>query len=138
MMMDDTTTTRRTLFIVGIAAGVALAVASFLFIVISQEPGDFDVIENTFILSKVAISLFTAIILIGVMITYGNVYREMPNRFTRTLLIITVSLFLYSIWANPLLWVVFGVEPTGIGLLTVLPDIFTGIAAVMLLQQSGM
>ncbi|MFC6976990.1 hypothetical protein ACFQL1_24670 [Halomicroarcula sp. GCM10025709] len=84
------------------------------------------------------VSIFTAAILLGVAVTYFRIYRRLPNPFTRTLLLINVSLFLYAIWANPIVWVVFGVEPTGIGLFTVLPDIFTALAAVMLLQQSGM
>ena len=138
MKFDETETTQRTVLLVTIAASVALGVTLFIWMLLEQPLSGEHLIRNLFILIKVFVSIFTAAILLGVGVTYFRIYRRLPNPFTRTLLLINVSLLLYAIWANPIVWVVFGVEPTGIGLFTVLPDIFTALAAVMLLQQSGM
>ena len=137
MKFDETETTRRTVLLVTIAASVALGVTLLVWTFLEQPFSGEYLIRNLFILTKVFVSIFTATILLGVGVTYFRIYRRLPNPFTRTLLLINVSLLLYAIWANPIVWVVFGVEPTGIGLFTVLPDIFTALAAVMLLQQSG-
>ncbi|SNR72408.1 hypothetical protein SAMN06266787_11525 [Halorubrum ezzemoulense] len=138
MKFDETETTQRTVLSVTIAASVALGVTLLVWMLLEQPFSGEHLIRNLFILTKVFVSIFTATILLGVGVTYFRIYLCLPNQFTRTLLLINVSLLLYAIWANPIVWVVFGVEPTGIGLFTVLPDIFTALAAVMLLQQSGM
>jgi hypothetical protein len=134
----ETETTHRTAVVVGASTVVALAVTGIVWLLMQSSATEVNLVRDLFILTKTFMSFFTAAILLGVVATYLRLYRALPNRFTRTLLVITVSLLLYAIWANPVVWVVFGVEPTGIGLFTVLPDVFTALAAIMLLQQSGM
>lgn len=134
--MRDTTITRRAVVMVTTATGIALAVTILIWVLLNQSSNGDTPLRDLFILTKVFVSIFTATILIGLVVTYLRLYRELPNPFTRTLLLINISLLLYAIWANPIVWVIFGVEPTGIGLFTVLPDVFTAVAAIMLLQQS--
>jgi cytochrome bd-type quinol oxidase subunit 2 len=133
-----TATTRRTATVVGVASVVAVVVTAAVWLLMRGTATEATLARDLYVLTKTFVSFFTATVLVGVVLTYLRLYRDLPNRFTRTLLVITVSLLLYAIWANPVVWVVFDVEPTGIGFFTVLPDVFTAFAAIMLLQQSGM
>ncbi len=76
------------------------------------------------------INMTLSAILIGI---YVKVYRETKSEFTIGLLIMTFSLFLYATLSNPLLPYLFGYRVLGVGIFSILPDIFTSIALSILL-----
>ncbi|MFB6076122.1 MAG: hypothetical protein ABEK17_03170 [Candidatus Aenigmatarchaeota archaeon] len=95
----------------------------------------FRIIESTLKI-KVFISTLNVILIFSLFWNYMSIYKEMPNKFTLSLLIFTVALFLYAISANPVLHLLFGFRGGGLGPFRFIPDTFALIAVVLLLQQS--
>ncbi|WP_231183409.1 hypothetical protein [Haladaptatus sp. DYF46] len=86
---------------------------------------------------KVFFSTFTSVLLLVLLTTYARIYRNLPNRFTMSLLLFTVSLTLYALTANPLIALLFGFNPPGgLGPFTFLPDMFASVSVIILLYQS--
>lgn len=83
---------------------------------------------------KVFFSTFTSVLLLVLLTTYARIYRDLPNRFTMSLLLFTVSLTLYALTANPLVAILFGfMPPGGLGPFTFLPDMFASVSVIILL-----
>jgi hypothetical protein len=76
------------------------------------------------------INMTLSVILIGL---YVKVYRDTKSEFTIGLIIMTFSLFLYATLSNPLLPMLFGYRILGVGIFSILPDIFTTVALSALL-----
>lgn len=86
---------------------------------------------------KVFFSTFTSVLLLVLLTMYARIYRNLPNRFTMSLLLFTVSLTLYALTANPLIALLFGFKPPGgLGPFTFLPDMFASVSVIILLYQS--
>ena len=81
---------------------------------------------------------FNVVILLFLAGTYVGIYREMPNPFTLSLLLFTVSLLLYALTSNPLIPRLLGFRGgVDLGPFTFLPDLFASFATVVLLYQSN-
>jgi hypothetical protein len=87
---------------------------------------------------KLFVSTFNVAVLLALVATYGALYRDIPNRFTLSLILFSVALLLYALTSNPVVQVFAGVRPTPqLGVFTFLPDLFAGVAVVALLYQSN-
>lgn len=87
---------------------------------------------------KLFVSTFNVTALLALVATYASLYRDLPNRFTLSLILFSVALFLYALTSNPVVQVVAGVRPTPqLGVFTFLPDVFAGVAVIALLYQSN-
>ncbi len=64
---------------------------------------------------------------------YVKVYRDTKSEFTMGLIIVMLALFIYALMANPLIPILFGYRIIGLGMFSVLPDIFATIALSVLL-----
>lgn len=92
---------------------------------------------ETIVRTKLFISTFNTVVLLALLSNYISVYRDIPNRFTLTLLLFTVALLLYAISSSPLLPLILGFDlGTALGPFVFLPDAFASIAIVVLLYQS--
>lgn len=92
---------------------------------------------DTFLGIKVFISSFTLILLAVLLWNYLSIYREMPNRFTLSLLIFSLALLLYAVFSNPFIPLIMGFKHgVGLGPFTFLPDLFAAAAVTILLYQS--
>lgn len=90
-----------------------------------------------FLQVKLLVSTFNVVLLVALAYNYVRVYRDLPNPFTMSLVVFTVSLLLYAVTSNPLAAIVFGFRPqVSIGAFTFLPDLFAAVAVVVLLYQS--
>lgn len=77
------------------------------------------------------------VILIGALLwSYTNVYREIPTRFTMSLIIFSIALLLYALMSNPLVHTVLGFRGSGLGPFAFIPDLFATVAVIVLLYQS--
>jgi hypothetical protein len=86
---------------------------------------------------KVALATFNAALLLVLTWNYLVLYRELPNRFTGSLILFSAALFGYAVSSNPVLHVLFGFRGgPGIGAFTFLPDLFAAVAVVVILYQS--
>lgn len=131
---------RRTVLVVGAALFGALVVTAILSVVLQRTRiGQAPRIE-TFVRLKLFVSTFTVVVLVALLANYVGVYRELPNPFTRSLLLFTLALLLYALSSSPLVWLVLGIREAlfglGIGLFAFLPDLFAAVAVTLLLHQS--
>ena len=76
------------------------------------------------------INMTLSAILLGL---YVKIYRDTKSEFTIGLIVMTFSLFLYATLSNPLLPMLFGYRIMGVGIFSILPDVFTTIALSILL-----
>ena len=127
----------RTLALAGFALIVALAL-TYLFTRVFLGPRLVGRPRLAFALSaKLFVSTFNIVLLLALTATYAAIYRALPNRFTLSLGLFSVALLLYAVTSNPVLQVLAGVRPTPqLGVFTFLPDLFAGLAVVLLLYQS--
>jgi hypothetical protein len=86
---------------------------------------------------RVFISTFNVLIILALVWSYLSVYRDLPNRFTGSLLLVTGALLLYALASNPVVHLLFGFGGnTTLGPFAFLPDLFAAVAVSALLYQS--
>jgi hypothetical protein len=86
---------------------------------------------------KLFVTTLNVVVLLTLLWNYIAVYRDLPNRFTLSLLLITVALLLYAVSSNPLLPILLGFRHgTTLGPFVFIPDLFASIAVIVLLYQS--
>lgn len=122
-----------------------LLISTFLTLTISNSPGPtgrgpgmhmFDGLE-TVLRVKVFISTLNVVLIGALLLNYVSIYRDIPNKFTLSLIIFSMALLLYAISSNPLIQVVLGFRGgVGLGPFTFLSDLFASVAIITLLYQS--
>jgi hypothetical protein len=131
---------RRTVLVVGAALLAALVVTALLSLVLGRARPDVWPRIETFVSVKLFVSTFTVVVLLALVANYVVVYRDLPNPFTRSLLLFSVALLLYALASNPLVWILLGFRRgllgLGIGGFAFLPDLFAAVAVTVLLHQS--
>ncbi|MDY6775211.1 MAG: hypothetical protein SV253_03915 [Halobacteria archaeon] len=86
---------------------------------------------------KIFITTFNLLLLLVLARSYVRIYRDLPNKYTRSLIILSISLLLYAFTSNPLIQILLGLHPEpNIGAFAFLSDFFIGIAIVVLFYQS--
>ena len=85
---------------------------------------------------KMIFTTLTSILLIGLIVVHGRVYRETGTRFSLGLVIFSIALILYTLASNPLFHRLVGFRRLGLGPLLMLPDLFMVVAAAILLYLS--
>ncbi|MFQ3293972.1 MAG: hypothetical protein ACI8VE_001040 [Natrialbaceae archaeon] len=92
---------------------------------------------DTVVQVRMFLATFNAILLMALVWSYLTLYRDLPNRFTLSLILFSLALLLYSLASNPVVHVLFG-YPTdaNLGPFTFLPDAFAAVAVIVLLYQS--
>lgn len=136
--MIENTGLRKTGLVVGIAVlisgviSILAGIPDFGFPVHGPPVG-----METVLRVKLFVTTLTGIVLLALLWNYASVYRDMPNRFTLSLLLFTVALLLYAVSSNPLLPLLLGFSHGAtLGPFVFLPDIFASVAAIVLLYQS--
>jgi len=83
------------------------------------------------------LSTFNVLLLLVLTWSYSVLYRDLSNRFTLSLLLVSVALLLYAVTSNPVIHLLFGFRgsPT-LGPFAFLPDLFAAVAVSVLLYQS--
>ena len=82
---------------------------------------------------KTIVSMVNIVLILTLLGLYYRIYLEMKSRFTLGLVLLILVLLLYAITSNPLIHILFGYYPLGLGPFTVMPDIFAAIALFVLL-----
>ncbi|WP_435358680.1 hypothetical protein [Haloarchaeobius sp. DFWS5] len=86
------------------------------------------------------VSTFTVVGSLGLVMNDLSVYRDIPSRFTLSLIIFSLALLLYAITSVPLVAILLtGVRQglaASLGPFTFIPDVFAAIAVLILLYQS--
>lgn len=136
--MNSTTGWVKTVTVLGLAAvlsGVVTVTSSVPTpITPTHEP---PIALETAVRIKLFVTTFNAVVILSLLWNYGMIYRDIPNRFTLSLAVVTLALLFYAVMSNPLLPMLLGfMQGTTLGPFTFLPDIFASIAATILLYQS--
>lgn len=131
---------QRTLVVAGATLVVALAITFVLSALIVRGPLGQRPALAFFLRLKLLVSTFNVVLLVALTWTYVSLYRDLPNPFTRSLILVTTALLLYAVTSSPLVHILLGFSLRGVvgglGPFTVLPDVFASIAVVVLLYQS--
>lgn len=94
-------------------------------------------IMETMLQVKLFVAIFNVALLLVLLWNYVSIYRELPNRFTLSLVVFSVALLLYALSSIPLLPLVMGFgHGSMFGPFTFLPDIFASVAVIVVLYQS--
>ncbi len=86
---------------------------------------------------EIFFSTFNSVLLVVLVGVYTRLYRDLPNKYTISLLLLGLALLLFAVTAHPLFHVMFGFVPTvSVGPFTFIPDLFVSVAAIILFYQS--
>jgi hypothetical protein len=86
--------------------------------------------------AKTVLASVNTVLLTYLLIVYIDIYRKTGSEFSLGLVIFSIALLLYALTSNPLLHRFAGFRGSGLGPFTMLPDLFTCIASVVLLYLS--
>lgn len=80
---------------------------------------------------------FNFLLVLGLTTIYAGLYRKLPNKYTVSLLLLSLALLLYAFTSNPVVHLLVGFRPRpNVGAFVFVPDLFVGVAVVVLLYQS--
>lgn len=136
-MIRERSPLAKTALVTGIAVLVGLAAAfaieRFPFPPGGPPPG----LLVTLIRIELFVATFNLVVLVALTGTYVVLYRDLPNKYTRSMLVLSAALLLYAITSNPYVPVLFGFPPRpDFGPFVFLPDLFVGMAIVVIFYQS--
>lgn len=125
----------KTVLVTGVAALIGL---TFAFAeVLSLFSGPLPELRVFLIRVKLFVATFNLVLLVILTGTYLSLYRDLPNKYTRSLTVLSLALLLYAVTTNPFTHLLFGFRPVlGLGPFTYLSDIFVGLAIIVLFYQS--
>lgn len=92
-----------------------------------------------YVASKTLVTTFNGVLLVVLTKNYASIYRNLPNRFTLSLVLVSLALFLYALTANPIVHFLFrlvGVQGGGLEPFGFVPDLFASFAILVLIYQS--
>jgi hypothetical protein len=127
--------------IVGAAAIISAAIALLLDpqLVSGMGRGMGQGVHSFELVTEVRLFLSTLNVLLLLVLawSYLVVYRDLPNRFTLSLLLFSIALLLYAVASNPAIHLLFGYRGgPALGPFAFLPDLFAAVAVTVLLYQS--
>jgi hypothetical protein len=136
--MRNDTGLLKTAAVIGLAALVSGAITLSVGLSNFAAPGHGPPVSiETVVRVKLFVTTLNVVMLLALLWNYVAVYRDLPNRFTLSLLLFTVALLLYAVSSNPLLPLLLGFRHgTTLGPFVFMPDVFASIAVVVLLYQS--
>jgi hypothetical protein len=136
--MRNDTGLLKTAAVIGLAALVSGAITLSVGLSNFAAPGHGPPVSiETVVRIKLFVTTLNVVMLLALLWNYVAVYRDLPNRFTLSLLLFTVALLLYAVSSNPLLPLLLGFRHgTTLGPFVFMPDVFASIAVVVLLYQS--
>ena len=103
---------------------------------IPPERPPWDALFPYLFVAKIALSSANIVLLTIVLVIYAGIYQKTKSQFSLGLVIFTIALLLYSFTSNPIMQGFGGFRVSGLGPFTMLPDLFSCIASVILLYLS--
>ncbi|MFH0816965.1 MAG: hypothetical protein V1934_09165 [Methanobacteriota archaeon] len=93
------------------------------------DPAD----RDSFINAKSALTMINMVLSVALIALYVKIYGETKAQFTMGLISVMLALFLYALMSNPMIPMLFGYRIFGVGLFSIMPDIFTTVALSILI-----
>jgi hypothetical protein len=126
--------------VTALVAGTAVAISFGLVLLLPEglyTPRRLPATIATLLQLKLFFTTVNLLLLLVLSGTYVRLYRDLPNKYSLSLVLLSLALLLYAFTSNPVVQVVFGFRPRpDIGVFGFLPDAFVGLAIVVLLYQS--
>lgn len=136
-MIRERTPAVKTAIVVAVAIIVGLIAAVTLQRIPIPRHGPPEVFLMTIIRIELLITTFNLVVLLALTGSYISLYRDLPNKYTRSLVVLSFALLLYAFTSNPLVPFLFGFPPKpDLGPFVFLPDLFVSVAVVVLFYQS--
>ena len=101
-----------------------------------EIPAEFMPVIIVFVTLKTVVSLVNMALLFLILAIYVDIYRKIKTRFTAGLLLMILVLLMQALTSNPLLQFRFGFPVIGFGPFSIIPDLFTTVALIVLLYLS--
>jgi hypothetical protein len=92
--------------------------------------------SETLITIKIVISFVNVFLVLSLLVIYLDIYRTVKSRFTLGLIVTILALLVYALSSNPVLHVFLGYPISGPGPFLFIPDVFTALAAAVLIYLS--
>lgn len=99
-----------------------------------EELQEFENSIQSYIRGKTVVSVINSLLMAYIMWFYYVMYRENGSKFSLGLIALSAALLVYSLTSNP--WLLSGLSQKGYlyrGLFNIIPDIFTTVAAVIMI-----
>lgn len=137
-MIRKSTPLTKTVAVTGAALLLGLAAAVVLPELPRSSPGrPTDSFLVTLVRVELLVTTFNLCVLVALTGSYVGLYRDLPNKYTRSLIVLSLALLLYAFTSNPFVPFLFGYPPKpDIGVFVFLPDLFVSLAIVVLFYQS--
>jgi small-conductance mechanosensitive channel len=123
-----------TMLAIGIILGLALSTLRPG--PVHREHGPVQPPSELILTAKLVISFVNVFLILSLLVIYLDIYRTVRSRFTVGLIIAIVALLVYAITSNPVLQIFLGYPISGPGPFLFIPDIFTALAAGVLIYLS--
>ncbi len=123
-----------TMLAIGIIMGLALSTLRPGPVHREQQP--IEAPSELMVTAKLVISFVNIFLILSLLVIYIDIYRTVRSRFTVGLIVTIVALLVYAITSNPVLQILFGYPISGSGPFLFIPDIFTALAAGVLIYLS--
>jgi hypothetical protein len=137
-MMRDLSPKATTALVTVVAIALSLAITTLVPIPVHGPPGRELPAEIVLLIrSELFFTTLNLLLLLALTGIYTKLYRDLPNKYTVSLLVLSLALVLYAFTSNPVVHFLFGLRPRpNIGAFVFIPDLFVGLAIVVLLYQS--
>lgn len=122
--------------LLALAATVHPAMCTTVVRELPREPPPWRDLVTYLLGAKTILASVNAVLLTYLLVFYIGIYRKTGSEFSLGLVIFSIALLLYALTSNPLLHRFTGFIGSGLGPFTMLPDLFTCIASVVLLYLS--
>lgn len=119
---------------VGIALGIVASAIDFGPVHFEHEPAPPP--SKTMVAAKVIISFVNVFLVLSLLVIYVDIYLAVNSKFTFGLILTISALLVYAITSNPVFQMLFDYPATGAGPFLFIPDIFTAVAAAVLIYLS--
>jgi predicted PurR-regulated permease PerM len=99
-----------------------------------EELQEFENSMQSYIRGKTVVSVINSLLMAYIMWFYYVMYRENGSKFSLGLIALSAALLVYSLTSNP--WLLSSLSQKGYlyrGLFNIIPDIFTTVAAVIMI-----
>jgi len=120
--------------VLGILLGVVSATVRYGPVHLEREPTPPP--SEIVIAAKLIISFVNIFLILSLLVIYLDVYREVRSKFTTGLIVTISALLVYAVTSNPIFQMLLGFPIAGPGPFLFIPDIFTAIAAGVLVYLS--
>jgi hypothetical protein len=101
-----------------------------------ERPAPREPPSDPLVIAKVVISFVNLFLILALLIIYIDIYSSIRSRFALGLIFAILALLVYAITSNPIVHLLFGYPEGGAGPFLFIPDIFTALAAAVLLYLS--